>query len=376
MAINITPELATRLTILLGEADRQEEALAMKLNQYYFPNQELRKKLLQATAWTDAKGHNSNVKVIKQYYYFLTSGTGDWLVDAILNDTVEQLTNERQDIAAEIGADIGFQEVLRQFKTNTILKQFATHVDADPDEKGKYGAYAGGNKVEANTFANIIKNIIKQGLGKGIQISNTSPHEFKNSVLYDIEMSIDGFPFNMEVKAGIHDKYANSYFKFGTFSSTSLGGGVDYKGEHLHDDTYAKLLPLIGQTAKDLVKAIYKGNISEKVVEKFAVDSALTYLEWRIREAQYPIFVNEKQINTCSEIIKGLLEGKGYVDYQSYKVSFTNTRDAVTQYQTIPSIDFMNGEIREIQREALQQALRENRLTPQFRSTVWYGKQK
>lgn len=371
MAINITPELATRLTVLLGEADRQEAALVDKLNQYYLPNPELREKLFKATTWSDAKGHNSNVKVIKQYYYHLTSGRGDWLVEHILNNTVEGLTKDKQDIIAKMSADMGFQEVLRQFKTNTILKQFSV----TEEDKNSYGAFAGGNKAEANTFANIIKNIANKGLGQGIHISDTSPHEFKNSILYDIEMSIDGFPFNMEVKAGISDKYANSSFKFGTFSSTALGGGVDAKGNHLRDETYATLLPLIGETAKDLVKAIYKGEVSEKVIEKYAIDSALVYLEWRIREAQYPIFVNEKQINTCSEIIKGLLEGKGYVDYQSYKVSFTNTRDAITQYQTSPFIDFMNGEIKDIQREALRQAFRENRLTPQFKSTVWYGKQ-
>lgn len=372
MGIIITPQLATKLQVLLTEADRQEANLAKKLSSYYIKNPELSSKLFQATKWNDSNsnGHNPNVKIIKQYYHYLTSGNGDWIVNHILNETVDTLSEDKQEYIKQIAMDKGFQEVIRQLKTNTILKQFSV----TEGDKGLYGSYAGGNKAEANTFANIIKNIANKNLGSGIKISNTSPHEFKNSILYDIEMTVDNFPFNMEVKAGIANDYNRSSFKFGTFSSNSLGGGINSNGRRLHDDTYASLLPLIGQTAQELVVAIYRNGVTDKIIERYAVNSALAYLEWRIREAQYPIFVNEKNINTCSEIIRGLLNGKGYVDYESYKLKLDNTRDAITLYQTSPFIDFMNDEIRTIQAEALKKAFKENRLTPQFKSTVWYGK--
>lgn len=368
--INITPELAVKLKTLQTDADKQEAALAQKLNQYYLSNKELRNKFIQATGWSDKMGSNDNVKIIKQYYYYLTSGSGDFLIEAILNDTIDKLKEENKEPIYKIAQDIGLQEVLRQFKTNTILKQFAI----TEDDINSYGSYAGGNKVEADTFANIMKNIMKKNLGDGIEIKDTSPHEFQKSILYDIEMSVDDFPFNMEVKAGIKKNYLDSSFKFGTFSSTSLGGGAE-RGKHLHDDTYVTLLPLIGQVAKDLLKAIYNGEVTNAVVTKYAIDSALVYLEWRIRNGDFPVFVNEKDINTCSEIIEGILQGRAYIDYSSYQLKFGKTKEAITKYETSPLIDFMNGDIRAIQKEALAQALKENRITPQFKSTVWYGKQ-
>lgn len=363
MAIPITQEQAAELITLKSVAETQESELAKKLQTFYFSDPQIHKILVSSADYSSSKwGDNPNTKAIKAYYKYITSigSDSEFIVDAILKGTVDKLNPENQEVVRTLAADKGFQAVLEEFKKNDKLKV----------SDSIYGAYAAGNKEEANTFAQIIKNLMKKDLlGKGIKISDTSPHEFKNSILYDIEMSIDDFPFNMEVKTGINDDYLRSHFKYGTFSSTALKGG--YK----NDDTYKTLLPIIGVVAKDLVNAIVKGGVTDKVINDFAIRSALEYIKWRMQEGHFPIFVRNKQINTCSEIINGFLQGKGSVVQDEFRINLNDTKSVISQYSTSPYIDFMDGKIKEIQHEALKEALKNKKSKLHFKSTVWYGKQ-
>lgn len=371
MAIQITPERATELLGLASAAQMQEKALANELQSFYFQNSELKKTFNSWINYSVNMGATPEIRIIKGYYKYITSiGTSDFLIDHILNDTINDLQEDNQKIATRIVADFGLRTVLKEFTKNKNLAAKTT----DLEQKQNYEKFAYGNKTEATTYAQIIKNLMSKKLGKGIKIHDTSPHEFQESVLFDIGMSINDFPFNMEVKSGIQDDYMRSRFDYGSFSQAALAGGVNVIGEHLRDDTYKALLPTIGLVAEELVNAIYNGNVTNRVIENFAVNSAIAYIKWRMDSGHYPVFVKNKQINTCSEIINGLLQGKGYVDLTNFKLEMDNTRNVITRFSTSPYVDFMDGEIKNIQKKALEEALKKRAVLPRFKARVSYGK--
>ena len=99
------------------------------------------------------------------------------------------------------------------------------------------------------------------------------------------------------------------------------------------------------------------------------------HLKWRIDTGRYPVFVRNKQINTCSEIIDGLLKGKGSVEHTQAYETGDKTNRLMTIYEVSPYISFMDEKIKQIQSDALEKAIKERVITPAFKSTIWYGKQ-
>lgn len=390
-SIVLTPTLNDKLLKLQQDALKYEEQLAKKLTTHYAGDAEMMNKFVRAGGY---EGNNINTKIIKAFYWVAISGQPPKVyedyINAALNHEVDKwIESHEEEVATFFLNDPGFQDVVDSLVSNTekqlvymladiLTAQSGIQTDVFSKSSAAQGKFAAGNKKEGAVFTTIGKNIAKNKLGPGVLIQDTSPHEFQESVLYDINLIFSDFNFPIEVKSGIAKDYLASSFEYGTFSSTSLGGGMDSNGKHLRDSTYRELLDTVGMSAQELVQEIINGNVAEDSIHRFIINSAIDYIDWRIRKGKYPVFGNMVHSNTASEIITGLLQGKGTVDNLTYKASVGKKYyDIVTGYAKNMSdggVDFTDRDIREIQRSALDRAFKSQAITPKFKSKIWYGK--
>lgn len=390
-SVALNPALSDKLIKLKEDALKYEEQLAKKLTAHYIGNKEMTDRFIRAGGY---EGDNLNTKIIKAFYWAAISGVPpkayEEYINAALNHEVDEwVESHEEEVAAFFLNDPGFQDVVDSLVSNTekqlvyMLADILTvksgiQTDVFSKSSVAQGKFAAGNKKEGAVFTTIGKNIAKNKLGPGVIIQDTSPHEFQESVLYDINLIFSDFNFPIEVKSGIAKDYLHSSFEYGTFSSTSLGGGVDSNGKHLRDNTYRELLDTVGMSAQELVQEIINGNVVEDSIHRFIINSAIDYIDWRIRKGKYPVFGNTVHSNTASEIITGLLQGKGTIDNLTYKASVGKKYyDIVTGYAKNMSdggVDFTDRNIRDIQKSALDRAFKNQAITPKFKSKIWYGK--
>lgn len=176
--------------------------------------------------------------------------------------------------------------------------------------------YAKGNYAELRVLEGLARGLSTIE-GWKIQLKDTSPKNFGESIKYDIKFTMDfpnnpdvGFDLPIEVKKGVQSDFTKSKYHFGSFSDT---------GMTLNRDIYKDLIKALQDTFKDFIQngnAIDINNINE-AVQKILVGWAVEYIAWRLKAAQFPIFVsdNKKSINLSSEVIRGFCNNPGgYLD--------------------------------------------------------------
>jgi len=176
--------------------------------------------------------------------------------------------------------------------------------------------YAKGNYAELRVLEGLARGLSTIE-GWKIQLKDTSPKNFGESIKYDIKFTMDfpnnpdvGFDLPIEVKKGVQSDFTKSKYHFGSFSDT---------GMTLNRDIYKDLIKALQDTFKDFIQngnAIDINNINE-AVQKILVSWAIEYIAWRLKAAQFPIFVsdNKKSVNLSSEVIRGFCNNPGgYLD--------------------------------------------------------------
>ena len=381
----------TILSSLKNDALKAEKILADRLRQFYLGNKEMSTKFSKASGYGDYVGENDNSKIIKVFYWAAVNGKPPKIysdyVASILKDEVNDFTEKNSKEIAEFFLDnSGFVDVMDSLGSNLkkalelSLKAVALISVTGKDSQNfmgqskQYESYTKGNNIEGEVFSTIAKNIVKGSLGSGVTVEDTSPHLFKNSVLYDIMINIGDFGLPIEVKSGIQKNYKRSSFEFGTFSSTSLGGGIDKYGKHLLDNTYQELLSTVGERAQEVVQQMIEGQKADDAMTTFMIDTSLDYVDWRMRNGNYPIFGNAVHSNTASEIIQGLMNGLGSIDTSTYTISNEDVYTTYVNDLKKGEVNFTDIVIRSAQKEALDKAFRAKSITPKFRAQLWYGR--
>ena len=337
----------------------------------------------------DKKNTEHGYYIKKFFHYYFNKDSSVYDSEQVYNS---YLIKYGRALGASLKSSMGKEEIL-----NCGIVELYKELEKAFDSNSKKNSKARGHYSEMVTFKTLYDNLKKE-FGDRVVMMDTSPKDRGNSVLYDIQIIINGddtapsLDIDIENKIGVSEPYINSVFHFGDFSSNAFIFDTQVNVYENLINSLQKSFQAYVNKASDFTQPI------DDWVQKTIRYWAIQYIDWKLRR-HYPIFMSDRRggkINLSSEIIEGFKGAPGgkveysladmikFIDIDASKYYNTrhfgggryiydkNNLSAKTLESYLKDEDF---DSQWVKKATYTQKFSNTKISPSFKASVWYGKQ-